>query len=153
MREIKFKFVFKNGLFIANKYKTLDELLDSDFALEEMDEEIQNDQNIYDLEDHIEFKLFKCEYSGLKDIRKEEIYEGDLLHSHTFNETFIVKFDEGTFILENLDNTGYHYITDITVDNCTVIGNIFENEELLSWVLIYTKRQILLDQGCKQKIV
>ena len=40
MREIKFRFTLKDGNFIAKRYMSLDELLDSNFALEQMEESI-----------------------------------------------------------------------------------------------------------------
>ena len=51
MREQKFRFIFKDGNFFAKRYMTLDELLDSIFALEQMEESINSESNIFDIED------------------------------------------------------------------------------------------------------
>ena len=47
MREQKFRFIFKDGNFFAKRYMTLDELLDSNFALEQMEESINSESNIF----------------------------------------------------------------------------------------------------------
>ena len=69
---------------------------------------------------HIE----NIQYTGLKDINKEEIYEGDYMldgHSGSYGE---VKFYNGAFVIE-FDNE----IQDLFdwTDEC-IIGNIFETK-------------------------
>lgn len=68
------------------------------------------------------------QYTGLKDIRGIEIYEGDYMldgHSGRWAE---VKFIKGAFVVE-FDNE----IQDLYDWTCEcIIGNIYENRELLN---------------------
>ena len=96
-----------------------------------------------------EFVLLQ--YTGLKDKNGKEIYEGDLLNTKTtfennlcdsrYQENTIVKvsFDKGQFINEFTKNNLYDeiriissYIFDLWTDY-EVIGNIYENPELLTY--------------------
>ena len=68
------------------------------------------------------------EYSGLKDMKGKEIYEGDILFESSSEEYFKVIFENGSFRAEvdeySLDLEDYARI-------CEVVGNIYENPELL----------------------
>jgi uncharacterized phage protein (TIGR01671 family) len=73
------------------------------------------------------------QYTGLKDKNDVEIYEGDILlcafHHSTRNQKGIVEYFASSFIVNWMDQT------DESLDEvCAVfevIGNIFENPELL----------------------
>jgi len=78
------------------------------------------------------------QFTGLKDKNKKKIYEGDILEDTGENKSkimgegiirYLVKFEEGCFTLGNgigLRNlTIYHNVLE-------VIGNIYENPELLN---------------------
>lgn len=68
------------------------------------------------------------EYSGLKDMKGKEIYEGDILFESFSEEYFKVVFENGSFRAEvdeySLDLEDYAHI-------CEVVGNIYENPELM----------------------
>jgi hypothetical protein len=72
------------------------------------------------------------EFTGCHDAHNKEIYEGDILeynHGNGINIGY-VGFTSGIFFLnysdENNDELGY-----LLVSNIKIIGNIFENKELL----------------------
>ena len=68
------------------------------------------------------------EYTGLKDMKGKEIYEGDILFETFREEYFKVVFENGSFRAEvdeySLDLEDYANI-------CEVVGNIYENPELM----------------------
>ena len=68
------------------------------------------------------------EYTGLKDMDGKEIYEGDILFESFREEYFKVVFENGSFRAEadgySLDLEDYAHI-------CEVVGNIYENTELM----------------------
>lgn len=72
------------------------------------------------------------QFTGLKDKNGKEIYCGDIIklggETIIFNNQriFEVKFGDGRFYL-----SGYRYITDVS-GSCKIIGNIFENPELIT---------------------
>lgn len=72
------------------------------------------------------------QYTGLKDKKGKEIYEGDICINVTADSKFgVVYFEDGMFIFR-ADNGDFihHYISTIS-NNCVIIGNIYENPELL----------------------
>lgn len=75
------------------------------------------------------------QYTGLHDKNGKEIYEGDIVHLDTWKpDAMQIAFIEGAFCLA--DANGHylgdiHYIHHAEVEQCTVIGNIHDNPELL----------------------
>ena len=89
----------------------------------------------------IEGEQHECEassigqYTGLKDQNGTEIYEGDIL-GKTFHWDLFVRFQNGKFMLydTNLVRRNNDYTYDLyrnVVEGYCVIGNIFENPELI----------------------
>ena len=74
---------------------------------------------------------------GLFDKNGKEIYEGDILHTITFGfepeeYTAIILYDNCRFQLSNGRNLFYFGQSDLTkMDDTIVIGNIYDNPELI----------------------
>ena len=136
MRELIFRFTFKNGDFVAVKYKTLDQLLDSSFALEQMETEINADVDICNVADFIEFIIFKDQYTGLKDKNNVDIFEGDLVtlpFESSRGMIFQVTYHPVRASFQCVDITDqktYRFFND-GGNPYTVIGNIYENQDNL----------------------
>ncbi len=74
---------------------------------------------------------FIMQYIGLKDKKGREIYEGDIVKTTQFLESEIctVKWEEVQwfpFSTDDVNESGYG-----KPENCEIIGNTFENPELL----------------------
>ena len=73
------------------------------------------------------------QYTGLKDMRGKEIYEGDILFESFGERYYKVIFENGSFRAEaegDFDEYSFDLI-DIVAQGCEVVGNIYENPELL----------------------
>ena len=94
--------------------------------------EIMNFQEKQVYKDIVSYRTFNdielMEYTGLEDKNGKEIYEGDILFESSIEEYFKVIFENGSFRAEvdeySLDLEDYARI-------CEVVGNIYENPELL----------------------
>jgi len=125
MREIKFRAWNK-------KEKFLDTAWSIDF---EHGEVCHRAHNMSDLDDCI-----LMQYTGLKDKNGREIYEGDIVrlcYNGFYNNVEIFKgeviFEEGSFeVKAKGEYTCLHDGTGLTTSE--VIGNIYENKELLEVV-------------------
>jgi uncharacterized phage protein (TIGR01671 family) len=71
------------------------------------------------------------QYTGLKDKNGKEIYEGDLLGDPT-HIMFKVEFVMGSFMARNTKNDNDLRLLYYVADSLPVIGNIYENPELLT---------------------
>ena len=83
------------------------------------------------------------QYTGLTDKNGKEIYEGDVLtydyadsnefKSWMIEPCYIVKYDEeNNYMVAGLGIKNKSYCHAFRLKNCEVIGNIYENTELLS---------------------
>ena len=80
-------------------------------------------------------QLILMQYTGRKDRNNQEIYEGDIVREHYHNKTFKVFWNSmgcGSwwFAERNKDGDMEHAST-VNLDYLEVIGNIYENPELL----------------------
>ena len=76
------------------------------------------------------------EYSELKDLREKEIYDGDILFESFEERYYKVVFKNGSFRAEfEGDFEEYSFdLNDVVAQGCEVVGNIYENPELIKKV-------------------
>ena len=105
---------FKKGLMSYNVYPMLNN-------------EIYIDGDIYYVDKFIELMQF----TGLHDKNGKEIYEGDIILNPLYEEPYIVEYSENLagYVGWGDDRAcGCYLITDEDIE---VIGNVFENPELI----------------------
>lgn len=78
------------------------------------------------------------QFTGLYDVNGKEIYEGDILRWYANNLLYVVIFESGMFYASIKEcNEGMiggfslHQLTEYDYGKCEIIGNIFDNPELL----------------------
>ena len=75
------------------------------------------------------------QYTGYKDIKEQEIYEGDILAYQDYWWVRI-EYDNGAFMVRDVDKVRYNNrilnedIGNFDISKWRVIGNIYENKEL-----------------------
>lgn len=138
MRDIKFKFVI-DGKHLSKPY-TIDEIIkiSEDQIFEDM--EVCN-CNINESNNHCEGDCIrfdnseitdKVQYTGRKDKNGVEIYEVDILKINGWSTTFKVIWNEdyASFAPEKIETDLGRKMNYIPI-GCEVIGNIYENQELI----------------------
>lgn len=87
-----------------------------------------NDFEEYSVQDHYIVKNGELmQYTGLKDKNGKEIYEGDIVR-YFKDELATIEFKRGCFVIESENYIDYFYEI---LGEIEVIGNIYENEDLL----------------------
>ena len=86
----------------------------------------------YEIDDEIDdYDLMQ--YIGLKDKNGREIYEGDIVEYK--NEYHVIEWDDCKFMAKGFycssQDTPDDFFSEFAYTNCKVIGNIYENSELL----------------------
>ena len=140
MREIKFR-----------TYNAMHDKMDYSPRLKCYDNEFDNDRGcgLIDLNERINEgyrDIIFMQFTGLKDSNGKEIYEGDIVLCSAdycgeikaiiaYDETigsFVLKDKKGSsFILYKDERKTYHYSIENVWEDIEVIGNIYENPELL----------------------
>ena len=74
------------------------------------------------------------QYSGLTDMMEKEIYEGDILFESFGERYYKVVFKNGSFRAEFEGDFEEHSfdLIDVVAQGSKIVGNIYENPELLS---------------------
>lgn len=75
-------------------------------------------------------------YAGITDRNGREIFEGDVLKASVWSNAVLVSFDafveyDGQFRLKALDGSKEYNFCSICKSRSEVIGNIYDNPELL----------------------
>lgn len=71
------------------------------------------------------------QYTGLKDINKKEIYEGDIF-KNSIGKLEKVVFNQGAFKTQSITHPNANlYLLEAYISHIEVIGNIYKNPELL----------------------
>lgn len=123
------------------KFKIYDKEL-KEYHIEEL-QDLSEDDYWYDGDTEVWSVLYDCnheqerfvalQYTGLKDKNGEEIYEGDILKFKMYDgkyENYKIVFRNAEFEAINEEDTNF-ISTDIWNVYGEVIGNIYENPELL----------------------
>ena len=72
------------------------------------------------------------QYTGLKDKYDREIYEGDILYYRDAKIKTPVTYRSGGFYFSHYGGTTFSAISDHEINKYTVVGNIYDNKELLT---------------------
>lgn len=81
-----------------------------------------------------------CQYTGLQDKNSKEIYEGDIVKGETWKEPYAMKTKTETIgQVKYIENHGYMFSGKLpdgfrtypNLRSCEVVGNVYENKELL----------------------
>lgn len=126
MREIKFRAwdaIAKQMAPLSNKFINLG----SGYVFENVRDGLEGtDELVYSK------RFILMQYTGLKDKSGKEIYEGDIVKDcDTSDSVFAVKWDEtkaGYFMPVEFDEEYAYSISAVTLE---VIGNIYQNPELI----------------------
>lgn len=75
-----------------------------------------------------------CQYTGLHDKNGQEIYEGDIVLQQGYNGKkipMVVRFENGAFIVGYHKGSSTRKTPMLVSCKCEVIGNIYDNPELM----------------------
>ncbi|OLN21202.1 hypothetical protein BTO30_16225 [Domibacillus antri] len=130
MREIKFRAFINGSMWNVNGLACSDDSEQMDLIDHSIGgySEVHN----YDLTDN----CILMQYTGLKDGNDVEIYEGDILEDFLDNKRYKVVWDDyGSWVFIPIGAEGhgmdYYEFEDETSSFAVVIGNIYENPDLL----------------------
>jgi hypothetical protein len=117
------------------KFRAWDKLNKEMFNVEIIDFQ---EKKVY--RDTVSYRKFNdielMQYTCLKDMRGKEIYEGDILFESFGEKYYKVVFENGSFRAEFEGDFEEHSfdLIDVVAQSCEVVGNIYENPELMEEV-------------------
>ena len=83
----------------------------------------------------VDYRLDKVkavmQYTGLKDKNGKEIYEGDIVHLENHKRNHKIIYTLGSFVGKQTKGKFQGYLDGMFFYRTEVIGNIYENKELL----------------------
>lgn len=123
MRELKFRVWDKDD---KKMYDELTEFMERSYLFDEKVCCFKN-KNSDDLRINARRNVKLMQYTGLKDKNGKEIYEGDIIKFYSLDDDFVkgsVYYEFGKFVIGD-------YVLSNCFRKCEVIGNIFENKDLL----------------------
>ena len=128
MREIKFRAWLKEDKKMVN-VETMD-FTDKSMQYLKRSEII----NAYILRRESDDDVELMQYTGVKDKNGKEIYEGDILFFRDENMKYIVVQQDAAFIIKSIEIRKYSekmcWLDDTEIC-CEIVGNIYENKNLL----------------------
>jgi len=76
--------------------------------------------------------MIPVQFTGLKDKNGKEIYEGDIVRHPIYSKNLSIIWHDGKYVSMFVASyDGKHGLETIALTVCEVIGNIYENPELL----------------------
>lgn len=78
--------------------------------------------------------IYLMQFTGLKDKNGVEIYEGDIVRFHEKGKAFPIEWQDDRFYPGDYDNGDFYEGSNMRLsewENAEVIGDIYENPELL----------------------
>lgn len=117
MREVKFRGRMKNNEWVYGSYQ-------ADVMCQGIHTILYCDYDGYYMEEQVDPKTVG-QYTGLKDVKGNEIYEGDILYDADNEKEFvgIVEWDSTARFI----TSGFPHVTSV---DCYVKGNIYDNPNL-----------------------
>ena len=129
MREIKFRAWVKEK-------KAIFEVILIDYVSKKVTYLLERVGHLLSIRDAKFNDVELIQYTGIKDKDNKEIYEGDILFESFGEKYYKVIFENGGFRAEfNGDFEDHSFdLIDVVAQGCEVIGNIYENSELMEEV-------------------
>lgn len=126
MREIKFRAWVKEK-------KAIFEVILIDYVTKKVTYLLERVGHLLSIRDAKFYDVELMQYTGLKDKNNKEIYEGDILFESFGEKYYKVIFENGSFKAEvEGDFEEYSFdLIDVVAQGYEVVGNIYENPELI----------------------
>lgn len=129
MREIKFRIWVKDR-------KAIFEVISIDYVTKKVTYLLERVGHLLSIRDAKFNDVELMQYTGIKDKDNKKIYEGDILFESFGEKYYKVIFENGGFRAEfegDFDEYSFDLI-DVVAQGCEIVGNIYENSELIKEV-------------------